>query len=146
MTQPGDTAMSASNAAKAVTRHPVLAARGLLALTAIGWGAFAFLSAPDPEGSWVGYAWAGALTTLLAALAIGSWLAHRWTGAAAVIGGLGAACFLDHQAPQLAMALPLTLAGVTLLWHGDRTSVASTNGDDLPPAPQPMDDDDLDLD
>ena len=78
----------ASNAARIVTRHPVLAARGLLALTALAWGTFAFLSAGDPDHSWIGYAWAGALSALLASLAIGSWFAHRWTGAAAVLGGL----------------------------------------------------------
>ncbi len=138
--------MPASNAAKVVTRHPVLAARGLLALTAAAWGTFAFLAADDPEASWVGYTWAGALTALLAALAIGSWFAHRWTGAAAVLGGLGAAIFFDHQAPQLAMALPLTIAGVTLLWNGDRSKTTPAMDDDVPPAPKRLEDDDIDLD
>ncbi|MEQ8771164.1 MAG: hypothetical protein RIB60_11725 [Phycisphaerales bacterium] len=144
--------MPASNARNPVVRHPVLAARGLLALTAIAWGVFAVLSASTPpaeaeRAEWIGYVYAGALILVLGSLAIGSWLAHRWTGAAAVLVGLGVACFFDHLAPQLAMALPLTLAGVTLLWRGDQPRAASTTrDDDLPPAPkQPQADDDLDL-
>ncbi len=139
--------MPASDAAKVVTRHPVLAARGLLALTAIAWGTFAFLAAGDPEPTWIGYAWASVLTALLAALAIGSWFAHRWTGAIAVLGGLGVACFFDHVAPQLAMALPMTLSGVTLLWNGDKAKTTTPRADDEipPPAPRVPDDDELDL-
>ena len=136
--------MPVPDTVKKVAHYPAMVARMILAIVALAWGTFAYLGASDPEPSWIGYTWATVLTALLASFAIGSWIHNRWTGAAAIFGGLAAASFFHHPAPQLAMALPLTAAGVLLLWQGDRPRKTRAS-DDLPPAPKPRADDDLDL-
>ncbi|GJM18218.1 MAG: hypothetical protein DHS20C14_04310 [Phycisphaeraceae bacterium] len=134
--------MPMSNTAKRLANHPTLTGRGVLALVAAGWGAVEFLTVPGgPETSWTAYLHAGALTALLAGLAVCAWIWNKWSGAAAVAAAVVGA-WLFNDAPHLAlMAAPLALGGVLLLWHGGKGKSKSSAPAAAPVAS--LDDDDI---